>query len=126
MHLKDPIIVGLTQKFDFLEYHVNALTDLLSFVSIQGQVVCFAPVHQMFHLFHIGRVVVITDKAHYYPIIRKLHNLVSSGPGTAVVGHQGEQQWTKDIHTCLFLPSRSCRIGWSAEEMASSAERFGQ
>ena len=49
--------------------------DLLSFVNLQGQVVGFAPVHQMFHLFSVGLVIIITDKAHYCRVIRKLHDV---------------------------------------------------
>ena len=53
------------------EWCVTGLTppkvddDLLGFVDIQGQVVGFAPVHQMFHLLFVGSIVVLTDKAHY-------------------------------------------------------------
>ena len=54
--------------------------DLLGFLAVQ--VVGFAPVHQMFHLLSVGRVVVLTDKGNYNCVIRKLHNVVSSGPGT--------------------------------------------
>ena len=36
------------------------------------------------------------DKAHYCRVIRKLQIVVGSGPGTAVVGHKGEQQQTQD------------------------------
>ena len=50
----------------------------------------------MFHLFSVGCVVVITDKAHYCRAICGLHNVVSSGPDTAVAGHKGEQQWTQE------------------------------
>lgn len=44
---------------------------------------------------HVGQFIVILDEANdCYP--RVLHNAVSSGLGTAVMGYQGEQQWTQD------------------------------
>ena len=70
--------------------------DLLGFIDVQGHVVGFAPIHQMFHLLSVGHAAVLKDEAHNCCVICKLHNVVSSGPGTAVMGHQGEQQCTQD------------------------------
>ena len=75
------------------EWCVTGLAPLLGFVSVQGQVVDFARVHQIspplcrLHPCHHGL-------GHYCRVIYKL--VVISGPGTTVVGHQHEQQWTQD------------------------------
>ena len=58
--------------------------DLLGFVDIQGQVFGFAPLHRMLHLLFVGHDTILKDVVHYCQVIRKLHNGVSSGPGTAV------------------------------------------
>ena len=64
-------------------------------VIIQGQVVGFAPVHQMFHLLSVGRVVISTAKG---PLLScfLLTSQCCYGPGTTVVGHQGEWQRNQD------------------------------
>lgn len=70
--------------------------DLLGFVDIQGQVVGFTPVHQILDLLSVGQVIIVLNKAHYCHVVHKPHNVVSSGPGTAVMSHHGEQQRTQD------------------------------
>lgn len=62
----------------------------LCFVDIQQQVVCVAPVHKLSHLL-VGLFIIILDEAHYCHVVRILHNVVCTEPGTAVVGYQGEQ-----------------------------------
>ncbi len=66
--------------------------DLLCLVSIEDQVVDFAPVHQVLHLFPVGQFVVTLDESHCSCVVRQLHKVVGAESGTTVVGHQGEQQ----------------------------------
>ncbi len=69
---------------------------LFGFVHVQDQVVVTAPAHQPLHFLSVGQVVVVPDEAHHCCVICKLHKVVGSGPGDAVVCHQGEQQRAQD------------------------------
>ncbi|MEQ2243048.1 hypothetical protein ILYODFUR_003011 [Ilyodon furcidens] len=69
----------------------------LAFANLQDKVAGFAPVHQVFYLLPLEGVIVITDKANYCYVIHKLHKVACSGPGTAVMCQQGEQERTQDV-----------------------------
>ena len=76
-----------------------------------------------FPLLSVGCILVIMDKAHYCCVICKLHNVVISGPGTTAVGHQCEEEWTRDaalrgalLPTCtdcgLLVRKSSSQLHW--------------
>ncbi len=70
--------------------------DLLCFFDIQEQVICIAPVHKLSHLLPIGLFVVLLNEAHHCRVIRILHHMVCTEPGTAVMSE------------CVRVRAREC------------------
>lgn len=88
---------------------------MVSFIfDTQNEVADLTLVHQMFHLTSVSLVMVVIDEAHYYCVICKLYDVVSS---TAVVAHQLKEQRTQNAaqegtgaQEMIIFPLTSC--GW--------------
>ncbi len=70
--------------------------DLLHFVDVKDEVVSSTPAHELLHLLSVGPVIVVPDQAHHCCVISVFDDVVSGGPGNAVMGHQGEEQQSQD------------------------------
>lgn len=73
----------------------------------------------MFHFQSVSLVMVVIDEAHYYHVICKLHDVVSSA---AVEGHQLKEQQTQiaaqegtgvqEMMVDTFFPSTHAKVCW--------------
>ncbi len=76
---------------------------LLGLLYIDAEVVTSAPLHQMFHLLSVFRLIIVNDASHYCCVVRKLHYMAAGVSRRAVIRQQSEQEGAQ--HTALWWAS---------------------
>lgn len=65
---------------------VSTTRSVFGFAKVQLEVVSLAPLNQVYHFLHVGRLIVAGDKPEHYRVDSKLHNVVKAVSGHKVVG----------------------------------------
>ncbi len=91
---------------------------------IDAEVVPSAPLHQVFHLLSVFRLIIVGDASHYCCVIRKLHYMAARVSRRAVIRQQSEQEGAQ--HTALWRASAEGDGGGDGVVDPDSLRSIGQ
>ncbi len=91
---------------------------------IDAEVVSSAPLHQVFHLLSVFRLIIVGDASHYCCVIRKLHYMAARVSRRAVICQQSEQEGAQ--HTALWRASAEGDGGGDGVVDPDSLRSIGQ
>ncbi len=97
---------------------------LLGLLHIDAEVVPSAPLHQVFHLLSVFRLIIVSDASHYCCVIRKLHYMAARVSRRAVIRQQSEQEGAQ--HTALWRSSAEGDGGGDGVVDPDSLRSIGQ
>ncbi len=97
---------------------------LLGLLHIDAEVVPSAPLHQVFHLLSVFRLIIVSDASHYCCVIRKLHYMAARVSRRAVIRQQSEQEGAQ--HTALWRASAEGDGGGDGVVDPDSLRSIGQ
>ncbi len=97
---------------------------LLGLLHIDAEVVPSAPLHQVFHLLSVFRLIIVSDASHYCCVIRKLHYMAARVSRRAVIRQQSEQERAQ--HTALWRASAEGDGGGDGVVDPDSLRSIGQ